>query len=412
MKRYLFLFALTFFAVGSYTVFAQDAPSVFRLGIIGTDTSHVPAFVGCFNDPKAEGLYKKYEITGAYKGGMPDNASSWDRVEKYATEISGKGVKIYSQLPELLANVDGILLEDVDGRPHWEFARQVIDAGKPLFIDKPMAGNLIDALDIFRLAEAKNIPVFSASSLRYSQGMQTIRNNSPLGDTQGVVAWSPCSLHETHPDFYWYGIHGVETLFTMMGAGCVSVSRTTSPDCDVAVGLWSDGRIGSFRGIRKGNSGYGAYVFGSKAKAEAGKYDGYKPLCDQICQFFENGKPEFDRQETIEILAFMTAADVSKKLDGKHVKLADVIDWAKNAATKTFVLKAQPDGTFLLNGEPLDRAQIKDRVALDGAESDPLSMYKAINRVIIYKAPTVEQSVIDEIIANLGSASFAGYYYE
>ena len=411
MKRNLVLFAILWISCSLFAQ-AQEASPVFRLGIIGTDTSHVPAFVGCFNDPNAEGLYKKYEITGAYKGGMPDNPSSWDRVEKYATEISTKGVKIYSQLPELLANVDGILLEDVDGRPHWEFARQVIDAGKPLFIDKPMAGNLIDALDIFRRAEEKNVPIFSASSLRYSEGMQTIRNQSPLGETFGVDAWSPCSLNPQHPDFYWYGIHGVETLFTMMGAGCVSVSRTSAPDCDVAVGLWDNGRIGSFRGIRKGNGGYGAFVFGAKGKAEAGKYDGYKPLCDQICAFFEKGKPEFDRQETIEILAFMTAADVSKKLDGKHVKLADVIDWAKNAAVKTFVLKIQPDGSCLIDDQPIERDQIQNKVALPADNSDPLTGYKTLNRVIIHKDPAAPQSVADEIIAQLGSATFSGYYYE
>lgn len=377
--------------------------SVIRLGIIGTDTSHVPAFVKLFNAPNAEGDYQKLEITAAVKGGMPDNESSWSRKDQYPQDIVPFGVKIYATIEEMLPHVDGVLIESVDGRPHLEFARPVIAAGKPLFIDKPMAGNLWETLEIFRLAEEKNVPLFSASSLRYSASIQEVRNASPYGETHGIAAWSPCHLNECHPDFYWYGIHGVETLFTMMGgAGCVSVSRTSTPNYDLAVGVWNDGRIGTFRGIRAGSAPYGGMVFGSKGVNIAGKYDGYKPLCDQICTFFLTGKSPIDPQETLEIMAFMSAADASKAQNGAHVTLESVIESAKALKVRTFSVKLAADGKLQLDGNDISLTDLNAKLRLP----DTRSYYR-----VIFENLGTDDSARDAVLQNLGDAVLVRYIY-
>lgn len=379
-------------------VMGEEPSSLFRIGVIGTDTSHVPAFVRLFNDPNAEGLYQQMEVTAAYKGGMIDNPDSWSRRNGYAEEVEKMGVTLYNSLEEMIAQVDGILLESVDGRPHWEYAKPVLEAGKPLFIDKPMAGDLVDVVKIFQLAEERNVPVFSASSLRYSEAMQKIRQASPYGPTQGVTAWSPCSLNVHHPDFYWYGIHGVETLFTMMGPGCVSVSRTHTENCDVAVGVWKDGRIGTFRGIRKGASGYGGLVFGEKRIAMDGKYDGYKPLCDQIALFFKQKKSPVDARETLEIMAFMSAADESKKLEGKHVALEEVLEKAKSATVKTFTLKLGEGDTVTLDGQPVTERELPQRLTL------PTGVENTYYRVILVLENGVSETWAQKIATQLGNA--------
>lgn len=384
------------------TLCAEEG-DVFRLGIIGTDTSHVPAFVKLFNDPNAEGDYQRLEIVGAVKGGMPDNESSWSRKDKYAEEIEPFGVTIYETIEEMLPHVDGALIESVDGRPHLEFARPVIAAGKPMFIDKPMAGNLWETLEIFRLASEKNVPVFSASSLRYSEGIRRIRENSPLGQTHGVEAWSPCALNELHPDFYWYGIHGVETLFTMMGPGCVSVSRTSTPNYDLAVGVWADGRIGTFRGIRAGTAPYGGVVFGSKGVDFAGKYDGYKPLCDEICRFFLTGKLPFDPRETLEIMAFMTAADVSKARNGAHVTLDLVIEEAQDLMVRTFYVKLTDDGKMTLDGKNVSLEELTSALRKPNE--------KTYYRVILENRSTLEGDALAPILSGLGDAVLTRYVY-
>jgi predicted dehydrogenase len=234
----------------------------------------------------------------------------------------------------LLPKVDAVLLESVDGRPHLEQARPVIKAGKPLFIDKPAAASLADGLEIFRLAKEAGVPCFSCSSLRFSPGIVAMKNDPAIGQVLGCVAYSPCSLEPHHPDLFWYGIHGVEELYTIMGPGCVSVSRAHTADTDVVTGIWRDGRVGTFRGLRGGKTGYGAVVFGSKGIGPSGSYGGYEPLLVEIARFFQTGKPPVAAEETLEILAFMEAADESKRENGALVTIESVMDKAKatNAA--------------------------------------------------------------------------------
>ena len=148
----------------------------------------------------------------------------------------------------------------------------------------------------------------------------------------GCDSYSPCSLEKTHPDLYWYGIHGVESLFTAMGEGCVSVTRTNTPNFDHVAGQWKGGRIGTFRGIRVGGSGYGGTAFCEKGVVPLGSYEGYRPLLVEVVKFFQGGDAPVSEQETLEIYAFMSAADESKRLGGAPVKLADVIAKARAAA--------------------------------------------------------------------------------
>ena len=306
----------------------QAEQKVFRLGMIGLDTSHVTAFTKVINNPA-----KNYgcKVVAGYSGGSPDVPSSANRVDKYTEQLRDQyGVEIVDSIEELCRKVDGVLLESVDGRPHLKQARPVIAAGKPLFIDKPMAGSLADVLEIFRLAEENNVPCWSSSSLRYSPGIVEMKKTNEVGDILGCDAFSPCSLEEHHPDLYWYGVHGVEILFAVMGTGCESVRRVQTPDFEFVVGLWEGGRIGTYRGIRKGRSGYGAMVFGTKGVTQSGKYGGYEPLVDEIIKFFKTGNVPVSKEETIEIFAFMSAADVSKARGGAAVSLKEVLEKAKS----------------------------------------------------------------------------------
>jgi hypothetical protein len=115
-----------------------------------------------------------------------------------------------------------------------------------------------------------------------------------------------------------------------MGTGCQTVTRTHTKGTDLVVGTWKDGRIASFRGIRDGKSGYGAFVYGTKGIAPSGGYGGYTPLLVEICKFFKSGKPPVSAEETIELFAFMEAADESKRQGGRPVSIAEVIEKAKS----------------------------------------------------------------------------------
>jgi len=299
----------------------EPGAKTLRAGIIGLDTSHVTAFTEIINDPKAAGDLARVKIVAGFPGGSPDIPDSWNRVKEYTEQLRKKGIEIVPSIDDLLAKVDVVLLESVDGRPHLAQARPVIAAGKPLYVDKPMAGSLADVLEIFRLAKDARVPCFSASSLRFSSGFQAARRGK-FGKVLECTAWSPLHLEKHHPDLFWYGVHGVETLFTIMGPGCKTVRRVSPTD---VVGAWEGGRTGRF----VGKDGYGAEVVGSEGKGPAGKYEGYKPLCVEICKFFKTGKPPVAAEETIDIFAFMEAADESKAAGGSPVSIADVIERAK-----------------------------------------------------------------------------------
>jgi len=324
----LIVMLLSFFAV---PVCADEATPVFHLGMIGLDTSHVIAFTKLINDP-AKGYGCK--VVAGYPGGSPDIESSAGRVGKYTEQLRDEfGLEIVDSIEELCRKVDGILLESVDGRPHLEQIKPVIAAKKPVFIDKPMAGNLADVLEIFRLAKESGVPCWSSSSLRYGPSILGMRNDPKIGEVRGCDAFSPCSIEPHHPDLYWYGVHGVEILFTIMGPGCESVQRLQTDGYEFVVGRWADGRIGTYRGLKSGKKDYGAMVFGSKGIARSGGYEGYGHLVDEIIKFFKTSEIPVPASETIEIFAFMSAADVSKAKGGKPVTLASVIEKAekKNA---------------------------------------------------------------------------------
>ncbi len=304
-----------------------------RVGIIGLDTSHSTAFTKALNDPNAGNNFGGYKVVAAYPKGSLDIKSSVDRIEDYTAQVKKLGVEIVDSIEALLPMVDVVLLETNDGRRHLEQAIPVLKAGKRMFIDKPMTASLADAIFIFEAARHYNVPIFSASSLRYVQGMEEIKKGI-VGRVLGADTFSPAPLEPTHPDLFWYGIHGVETLFTAMGTGCKTVVRIATADTDVAVGTWQDGRIGTFRGIRAGKKDYGGAVFGEKANKTLGSYNGYNPLLAEIIKFFQTGIVPVQPEETLEILAFMEAADVSKKKGGIPVSIEDVMKKAEKQSRK------------------------------------------------------------------------------
>ncbi len=234
--------------------------------------------------------------------------------QKFTAELQASyQVRIVGTIAELCDLVDVVLLESVDGRVHLEQAREVLRRRKPLFIDKPMAASFADAKELARLAGESGTPWFSSSSLRFAPPYQEFLADPAHDRVLGAEAHGPASLEPTNPGLFWYGIHSVESLYTLMGPGCVSVTMISNADYDLAVGVWKDGRIGSVKGLRKGKQDYGALVYGEKAVTYLPvKNVSYVPLIRRIMEFFQSGKPPVPPEETLEIMAFMDAAERSR----------------------------------------------------------------------------------------------------
>ncbi len=301
-----------------------------RIGIIGLDTSHVIAFSKILNDAAAPNHVPGAKVVAAYKSFSADIPESAARVEGYTQQIQKDfGVKLVDSIEELCQQVDCVMIENVDGRPHLDEARKVFAAKKRVFIDKPIGGTLRDGLEIFRLAKEAGVPVFSSSAYRYYDSLVELKKAN-VGEIRSAISYGPAHLESHHPDLFWYGIHPTEALYTVMGCGCKSVTRTRGDDTDVIVGTWSGGRTGTLVALRTKPLPHKVTVFGTVGSAEqkTGK-DDYAPLIQQVVQFFQTGISPVPAEETIEILAFMEAADESKRHGGIPVKISEVMEAAQ-----------------------------------------------------------------------------------
>lgn len=314
-RKKILSFIIIFLGTVLFTLQAQV-----KIGIIGLDTSHATAFTKLLNGDDKKAEYSDFKIVAAYPHGSRTIQSSIDRIPKYTEEVKTYGVEIVNSIEELLSKVDCVMLETNDGNVHLEQAEKVFKAGKIVFIDKPIGASLSQAIAIFELANKYGVPVFTSSALRFSKQTLKIRNGE-YGNVLGADCYSPAHSEPSHPDFSWYGIHGVETLFTVMGTGCKSVNRMSAEGTDVVVGLWEDGRIGTFRGIREGKGGYGGTAFTSKGIEPVGDYDGYGLLLDEILKFFKTRVAPVSEKETLEIFTFMEASNESDRQGGKIISM-------------------------------------------------------------------------------------------
>ena len=294
-----------------------------KIGIIGLDTSHAVAFTRTINDSSRPDYVPGGRVIAAFKGGSPDLTASAGRIDKFTAELQEKyKIKLVDSIPALCEMVDAILLESVDGRVHLEQVRQAFQSKKPVFIDKPLAASYEDAAKIAALGRQTGTPWFSSSSLRYAPAFQGVKSNETTGKVHGAESCGPATLEPTNPGFFWYGIHAVEILYTALGPGCEKVTMTSTKDYDLAVGVWKDGRIGTVRGLRAGKEMYGLLVFGEKTvQCLSPSETSYVPLVQKIMEFFQTRTAPVPNSETLEIMAFIEAAEQSRKQGGIPIPL-------------------------------------------------------------------------------------------
>ena len=298
-----------------------------KVGIVGLDTSHCPAFTRLLNDDAHEYHVPGARVVGAVPGGSDLFSLSRDRVEGYTEELRDTyGVRIYDSIPALVGDVDAILLESVDGRQHLEQLGQIVGScvgdPKPVFVDKPFATSTADARQMIQLAEQAQTPVLSSSSLRYSAGIVGL-----AAETEHVFsceAFGPAAILDDYPGLFWYGIHSAEVLYAYMGVGCASVRCFPHEDVDVIVGQWEDGRVGVVRGTRFKGGEFGCIVHsdaGVRCGVAQSTPPGYYGLMQVVIEFLRSGAAPIDVRETFEIVSFLEAANWSREHAGQIVRL-------------------------------------------------------------------------------------------
>ena len=229
-------------------------------------------------------------------------------------------------IEDVMRQVDAVMILSVDGRPPSRGG----DAG--LFLSQarlytyqnpwPEACGTESVSSAW--AKRSGTPCFSSSDERFTPEMTELKR-APIGRLLGVFTYGPCEIEPHHPDLFWYGIHAVEKCYTLMGTGCETVVRTHTAETDVVTGVWAGGRVATVRGNRNAPHTYGTVEFGTEAIREGKQSPGYRPLVAEIIAFTGRGIAPVAPAETVEILAFMEAADESKRRGGVPVSLAEVI---------------------------------------------------------------------------------------
>ncbi len=296
-----------------------------RLGIIGLDTSHSEQFTLRLNDPANPNHIPGARVVVAFPAGSDDIEESKSRIKGFTAAVRDKfGVRIVGSVAEACKDVDAILLLSLEGRPRLEQMKEIIAAGKPVFMDKPVAASLKDAVAIYQLAATAQVPVFSASAVRWYPGVLEVANAEPT-PARSVISYGPAHVLPHHPDLFFYGIHPTSALFTVMGSGCLSVTRTTTASASIVTGIWTGERTGTLHAIHEGAAGYKVIRFGDKQITEQKSEGDYTPMLREIIKFFQTKQPPISPKETLEIYAFMEAAEESKRRDGDRVTLREVM---------------------------------------------------------------------------------------
>ena len=284
-----------------------------RLGVLDFDTSHVVAFASRLNHV---GVAQTQWVDGAMVviGCPGESILAPDRIPGYTMEAKKLGIPLVDKPADMLGKVDGVIVASLDGSVHLERARPFLEAGLPVFVDKPFACSAAQARAIVDLAVRHKAPLFSSSSLRYAP--EVIAARAELGPLEGASAWGPGSLSgdsKRNPGLYHYGIHAAEMLYALLGPGCKRVTAVAQPGATAVTGEWGDGRIGTVRAIRKGASGFGFNAWGAKAsRSTAVSADViYRELLKRMVGFFRDKKSPLDPAETVELMAFLEAANTS-----------------------------------------------------------------------------------------------------
>ena len=249
---------------------------------------------------------------------------SRNRVEGFTKTLREKyGVEMKDS-PEAVAEAaDLLMILSVDGRVHRQQFERVAKLGKPTFIDKPFALTVDDAEAMLRLARSNKVPLMSCSSVRYSENVVAALNGK-RGDVLGCDAHGPLSEIPTQPGLFFYGIHTVDLIVSVLGHGCREVRTAHYDACDVVTLAWPDGRIATVRLMKEPHGHFGVTLH-RKAGAQfvdasAAKRPAYATMLEAILRSLPQGKSDVPEDEMLDTVKICAAMNQSLET-GKPVKL-------------------------------------------------------------------------------------------
>jgi hypothetical protein len=298
-----------------------------KIGLVGLDSSHCVEYATLLHQADHAHHVAGARIVAAYPGGSPDWELSASRVDGFTTRMETEfSVPICDSIEAVVSQSDAIMILSVDGRVHLEQFEAVAEAGKPVYIDKPLTIDVAEAQKLKAIAVRTGTRAFSSSVWRFSRGLRSCLD-SLNGACRHAALHGQWPLHAGLQGWFFYGIHQVEMLFAAMGPGCLRVACTRDGSSEVLTGFWPDGRMGIISTCHDEQRPFGGCLQGPEGEALVrvvdSKYDRYQAFLQSALAFFRGEAAPVGIDETLETIAFLEAAAQSAEQGGRLVGLSD-----------------------------------------------------------------------------------------
>lgn len=268
-----------------------------RIGLVGTDSSHAEYFLDAFNVEKRYPGQRIVALWGA-------------DAERTRMLAERGGVAVFAQPAAMLGAVDGVIVGDRHGDLHYPHAAPFLEAGLPVFIDKPLANTPRDAEALVTLARRSGAALCSASALRWQHDMDEVkRRRATLGALQEVEAYGTWYPESEYGGAIFYGIHTIELAQELVGADWADVTVTSgaNPSATFQAGAVRVGLV--FRPL--GESGESE--FGVRVRAEGGEVampirlpdDYMAPVIARIAEMMRTRRAPLSDQDLVSPVALM-----------------------------------------------------------------------------------------------------------
>ena len=227
---------------------------------------------------------------------------------------------VYDDPKEMIGNVDAVIVATDDGNEHVERCRPFIEAGIPMFIDKPLV-NTEEDLRTFVKWRKEGAHFITSSSMRYCKEFEPYyRNHYELGKLMYICS-TMAKKYET------YGIHALEAMYPLLGQGFVSVRNTgTYEQTVVHIKHESGCNVNIIQGIGMVSSGMLLPGSAGAQHLQAGdSYYSFKKQLDLFVHWLRTGEEPFPFAESVELMKLVIGGLRSREEGGREVFLDEII---------------------------------------------------------------------------------------
>ncbi|UCH36760.1 MAG: Gfo/Idh/MocA family oxidoreductase [Armatimonadota bacterium] len=229
---------------------------------------------------------------------------------------------IATRAEDVIGAVDAAIVATDVGHEHLARCRPFVEAGLPVFVDKPLVDNAADLATFSHWVE-QGAPIMSSSCMRYAKEYLPYRlSTHELGELRLITITTPKSWER-------YGIHALEGVYPILGPGFVSARNVGTPDRNVVHvkhGSGVDVVVAAMAGM------YGAFgvlqLCGTAGHAHAAFADTFYAFKAQLMAFVEylrTGERPFPFAETRELMTLVIAGIRSRDEGGREVQLAEIM---------------------------------------------------------------------------------------